>query len=57
MDSTLICIQLEKALYQDRNESFTVMAVKDPEQVEAMLEVGFDYVCQKDDLVFLRKPK
>ena len=57
MDSTLIYIQLEKALYQDRNESFTVMAVKDPEQVKAMLEVGFDYVCQKDDLVFLRKPK
>jgi hypothetical protein len=22
-----------------------------------MLEVGFDYVCQKDDLVFLRKRK
>jgi hypothetical protein len=33
------------------------MAVKDPEQVKAMLEVGFDYVCQKDDLVFLRKRK
>jgi hypothetical protein len=47
--------QLEKALYQDRNESFIVMAVKDAKQVKAMLEVGFDYVCQKDDLVFLRK--
>jgi hypothetical protein len=57
MDSTLIYIQLEKALYQDRNGSFTVMVVKDPEQVKAMLEVGFDYDCQKDDMVFLRKRK
>jgi hypothetical protein len=57
MDSTLIYIQLEKALYQDKNENFIVMAVKDPEQIKAMLEVGFDCVCQKDDLVFLRKRK
>ena len=57
MDSTLIYIQLEKALYQDRNESFIVMAVKDPEQVKALLNVGFDYVSQKDGLVFLRKRK
>ena len=53
MDSTLIYIQLEKALYQDRNESFIVMVVTDPEQVKALLEVGFDYVCQKGGLVFL----
>jgi len=24
------------------------MAIRDPEQIKAMLEVGFDYVCQKD---------
>jgi len=57
LDSTLIYIQLEKALYKERNDSFTVMAVKDNEQVKVMLEAGFDYVCQKDDLVFLRKRK
>jgi hypothetical protein len=53
----LIYIQLEKALYKERNDSFTMMAVRDNEQVKAMLEVGFEYVCQKDDLVFLRKRK
>jgi len=57
MDSTPIYIQLEKAFYQDRNDSFIVMAVKDPDEIKAMLEVGFDYVCQKDDFVFLRKRK
>lgn len=57
MDSTLIYIQLEKALYQDKKEDFIIMAVKDLEQIKAMLEIGFDYLCQKDDLVFLRKRK
>ncbi len=57
LDSTLIYIQLEKSLYQDRNDNFIVMATKNPEEIKALLEVGFDYVCQKDDLVFLRKRK
>jgi integrase len=57
MDSTLLYIQLEKVLFQEKNESFTVMAVKDPEEIKALLEVGFEYVCQKDELVFLRKRK
>lgn len=28
-----------------------------PEEIKSLLEVGFEYVCQKDDLVFLRKRK
>jgi len=28
-----------------------------PEEVKALLEVGFEYVCQKDNLIFLRKRK
>jgi hypothetical protein len=55
MGSTLIYIQLEKALYQDKNDNFDIIVVTDREQIKAMLEVGFDYVCQKGDLVFLRK--
>ncbi|MGC8999059.1 MAG: hypothetical protein ACP5JW_06685 [Candidatus Bathyarchaeia archaeon] len=27
------------------------------EEIKTLLEVGFDYVCQKDGLVFLRKRK
>lgn len=26
-------------------------------EVKALFEVGFEYVCKKDDLIFLRKPK
>ena len=28
-----------------------------PEEVKALLETGFEYVCQKDSLIFLRKRK
>ena len=28
-----------------------------PEEVTSLLEVGFEYVCQKDNLIFLRKRK
>jgi len=27
------------------------------EEIKALLEVGFEYVCQKDGLIFLRKRK
>lgn len=26
-------------------------------KIKALLEVGFEYICQKDDLMFLRKRK
>ena len=39
------------------DESIDVNLTRAPEQIKAMLEVGFEYVCQKDDLVFLRKRK
>jgi len=28
-----------------------------PEEIKSLLEVGFEYVCQKDSLIFLRKRK
>jgi len=28
-----------------------------PEEVKSLLEAGFEYVCQKDNLIFLRKRK
>jgi len=35
----------------------TVKVTEKPEEVKAFLEVGFEYVCQKDSLMFLRKRK
>ena len=39
------------------NDEFTVRVTDKPEDVKALLEVGFDYVCQKDNLIFMRKRK
>jgi hypothetical protein len=38
-------------------DNLAVRVAEKPEDVKALLEEGFDYVCQKDNLIFLRKPK
>jgi hypothetical protein len=40
-----------------RNDEFTVKVVSNPEEIKALLEVGFEYVCEKDGLLFFRKRK
>jgi len=57
LDTTLLYIQIEQAMYTEADDKFTVMAVNKPEEIKKLLEVGFEYVCQKDDLTFLRKRK
>lgn len=57
LDTTLLYIQLEKHLYKEDLDTFTVKAVKDAEEIGPLLEVGFEYVCQKDGLTFFRKRK
>jgi len=39
------------------NDEFTVKVAEKPEEIKALLEVGFEYVLQKDNLIFLRKRK
>ena len=41
--------------FETPSSEFTVKIAEKPEDVKALLEAGFDYVCQKDNLVFLRK--
>lgn len=57
LDVTLLYIQIEKALFRNETENFTVKAAKDPEEIQSLLEVGFEFVCQKGDLMFFRKRK
>jgi len=57
LDTTLLYIQLEKHLYKEENDTFNVKAVRNAEEIGPLLEVGFEYVCQKDGLTFLRKRK
>jgi len=57
MNTTLLYIQLEKTLFKESSDEFTVKVAKNPERIKALLEVGFEYVCEKDDLMFFRKRK
>jgi len=56
LDSTMIYINIEKAIYGSlRDEEFTVRVAKEPDEIKKLLEAGFEYVCQKDQLMFFRK--
>jgi len=57
LDTTLLYIQLEKALFDSTADEFTVRATSDPQEIQALLEVGFEYVCDKDGLMFFKKRK
>ena len=55
--STEIYITYEKTIYESNNDDYTVKVVKDPNDIVRLLEVGFEFVCEKDNLLFLRKRK
>jgi integrase len=56
--NTEIYITVERAIFGDScNDEFTVKVASNPEEIKALLEVGFEYVCEKDGLLFFRKRK
>lgn len=57
MNTTLLYIQLEKTLFEEGSDEFTVRVARESEKIKGLLEVGFEYVCPKDGLRFFRKRK
>ncbi len=57
LDTTFLYVQIEKALYKETDDDFIVKVAKTPEKIKGLLEVGFEYVCQKDDILYFRKRK
>jgi integrase/predicted RNA-binding Zn-ribbon protein involved in translation (DUF1610 family) len=58
LESTEIYINIEHTLFEaGANDEFTVKVAEKPEEIKALLEVGFEYVCSKDNLIFMRKRK
>ncbi len=57
MKNTEIYINIERTIFEPTNDEFTVRIAEKPEEVKSLLEVGFEYVCQKDNLIFMRKRK
>ena len=56
LETTEIYINIEHTLFGEAaNDEFTVKVAEKPEEIIALLEAGFDYVCQRDSLIFLRK--
>ncbi|MEM2780882.1 MAG: hypothetical protein QW791_08485 [Candidatus Bathyarchaeia archaeon] len=48
---------MEQALFQTQNDEFHVKVATTPDEIKALLEVGFEYVCEKDGLLSFRKRK
>jgi hypothetical protein len=57
LDTTLLYIQIERTIYKEQSDEFTVKVAEGPEEIKSLLEVGFEYVCEKDGLMFFRKRK
>lgn len=57
IDTTLLYIQLADTIYQETADEFTVRVAGSPEEIKALLEVGFEYVCEHEGLMFFRKRK
>jgi len=55
--STMLYINIDKALFTVKSDEFHVKVASKPEEIKALLEVGFEYVCEKDGLMFFRKRK
>jgi integrase len=57
IENTLLYIQLARVIFKEINDEFTVRVAKTPEEIKELLEVGFEYVVQKDRLMFFKKSK
>ena len=55
--STEVYINIERTMFESTSDEFTVKVAEKPEEIKALLETGFEYVCTKDNLVFLKKRK
>ena len=57
VQNTMIYINLEAALFQIRNDEFTVRIAKTLDEACKLVEAGFDYVTDMDDGKIFRKRK
>ncbi len=57
LDTTLLYIQLEKTIFKENADSFHVKVATKPEEIKQLLETGFEYICEKGDLLYFRKRK
>ena len=44
----MVYIDIEKAIYGELSQEYNIRVAEDSEEIEKLLEVGFEYVCEKD---------
>jgi integrase len=57
IETTLLYVQLAEVIFKETSDEFTVRVASKPEDIQALLEIGFEYVCEKDGLLYFRKRK
>jgi integrase len=57
VETTLLYIQLAETIFKDLDDKFTVKVASKKDEITAVLEVGFEYICEKDELYYFRKRK
>jgi len=56
--NTEIYITIERTIFNEYgDDEFTIKVADKPEDIKNLLEVGFEYTCEKDGLLFFRKRK
>ena len=56
--NTEIYVTIERTIFSESSaDEFTVKVAGRPEEIKNLLEVGFEYICGKEGLLFFRKRK
>lgn len=56
--NTEIYITIERTIFSElSNDEFAIKVADKPEDIKSLLEVGFEYTCEKDGMLFFRKRK
>ncbi|MCK4478383.1 site-specific integrase [Candidatus Bathyarchaeota archaeon] len=57
IETTLLYVQLTEAIFKETRDAFTVKVAKTSKEIQELLEVGFEYICEKEDLLYFKKRK
>jgi len=57
IESTLVYVQIEGAIFQNMTEDWTCKVAETQDQARQLIESGFEFVMQKDNLAYFRKRK
>jgi len=55
--NTLKYVQIEGALFQEENEGFICKAASNVDEAKTLIEAGFDYVCELNNVKLFRRRK